>query len=77
MRGIRNTSLRHANCNVAVGDGAVLGLMPAAPCTADGKGAPPFWGWGVAAPAPVRDGRAPANRSLSDSWFTNCEYAAF
>lgn len=43
--------------------------------TAEGRGAPPFWGWGVAAPAPVRDGRAPANRSLGDSWFTNCEYA--
>jgi hypothetical protein len=28
---------------------------------------------GVAAPAPVRDGRAPANRSLGDSWFTTCE----
>jgi hypothetical protein len=31
---------------------------------------------GAAAPAPVRDGRAPANRTLSDSWFTNCKAAS-
>jgi hypothetical protein len=35
--------------------------------TVDERGAPPFWGWGVAAPERVRDGRAPANRNLGDS----------